>query len=395
MLFTKIYSFKYVLLASLQMPYLNPARSFGPSFVLSKWDNHWVYWLGPMVGGAAAGLIYQYIFSPQRSFKLHKDIENDSASASDDDTNFDVDSEKPYMQQPKFHGSTFRSPTGTLQQPNGYCPNLYSTGLGKMEQVEPLYGGTRSMYTKSPPLTRANLNRSQSVYAKSNTAINRDIIPRPGPLVPAQSLYPMRINQTQMQNQNLQNQLCVQQRSESIYGIRSSMRLERPMQQPQPSQQPDNLNIAFQPVYATRNNPSPGDGLCKFDREPQREMRDEPKMFANRSCRPESMYGMAQRRAQTTMSDDSSHGSYNGPTPATSTPMSAMPLMQSNYGTQPPMRTQQPQHDRKSSTSGPCSNGPNGERQNYAPIPKQSHNGNSNGPLTHQYQMQQQVRPNQ
>lgn len=41
------------------------------------------------------------------------------------------------------------------------------------------------MYTKSPPLTRANLNRSQSVYAKSPNP--RDILPKPGPLIPFHS----------------------------------------------------------------------------------------------------------------------------------------------------------------------------------------------------------------
>lgn len=378
------------------MPYLNPARSLGPSFVLNKWENHWVYWVGPLIGGVIAGIIYKYVFSPRRAFKLNKDDEHDTASVSDDDTNFDLDLEgKPTMPQPKFHGSTYRSPTGTLQQQNGYCQNLYTselTGTTKFDQVEPLYGGTRSMYCKSPPMQRANLNRSQSVYTKSNTAINRDIVPRAGPLVPAQSLYPMRINQTHnshLQNQNVQNQM--QQRSESIYGIRSSMRQERPTQQPQ-QQQPPLSDNAFQTIYGTRSNPSPGDGLCQFEREPQRELRDDPKMFANR-CRPDSMYGGAQRRGQSTQSDDSSYGSYHGPVPTSSTPLSQTTgrqqnceiMITTNY-TQTQMRPQgQQQTDRKSTlVNGNTST----ERQNYAPIPKQTPNGNSNGPLTHQYTMQ-------
>lgn len=66
------------------------------------------------------------------------------------------------------------------------------------------------MYCKSPSLTRANLHRSQSVYTKSNNALHSTgrELPRPGPLVPAQSLYPMRLShQAHAQNQNLQNQL--------------------------------------------------------------------------------------------------------------------------------------------------------------------------------------------
>lgn len=377
------------------MPYLNPARSLGPSFVLNKWDNHWVYWLGPMVGGAVSGLIYQYVFSPRRALKMRKDLDSDSASMqSDDDTNFDLDLDKP--QQPKFHGSTYRSPTGTLGQQNGYCQNLYTTGItSNFEQVEPLYGGTRSMYCKSPPSTRANLNRSQSVYTKSNTAINRDIIPRAGPLVPAQSLYPLRINQTQsshLQNQNVQNQL--QQRSESIYGIRSSMRQERPLQS-----QPDPTMNGFQSIYGTRNNPSPGENLCKFEREAHREMRDDAKMFANRAHRPDSMYGVA-RRGQSTQSDDSSYGSERkyGAAQTSSTPQTngqtsrtlanceiVMPINGGGYSTQPQMR-QQSQQERKPSVNGSGSE----RQQTYGAVPsKPPPPPNGNGaPLTHQYSMQ-------
>lgn len=63
---------------------MNPARTFGPSLVFSAWDNHWVYWAGPILGGVTAALIYQLLlkvtlghclidlilqFRPQRSTK--------------------------------------------------------------------------------------------------------------------------------------------------------------------------------------------------------------------------------------------------------------------------------------------------------------------------------------
>lgn len=37
---------------------MNPARTFGPALASHHWNNHYVYWVGPMIGGALAGLVY-------------------------------------------------------------------------------------------------------------------------------------------------------------------------------------------------------------------------------------------------------------------------------------------------------------------------------------------------
>ncbi len=37
---------------------MNPARSFGPALVQMDWANHWVYWAGPLGGGAMAAWVY-------------------------------------------------------------------------------------------------------------------------------------------------------------------------------------------------------------------------------------------------------------------------------------------------------------------------------------------------
>lgn len=41
---------------------MNPARVFGPALVGNFWEHHWVYWVGPMAGGALASFVYKAFF---------------------------------------------------------------------------------------------------------------------------------------------------------------------------------------------------------------------------------------------------------------------------------------------------------------------------------------------
>ena len=41
---------------------MNPARAFGPELVQGIWDDWWVYWIGPIAGGAVAALAYDWLY---------------------------------------------------------------------------------------------------------------------------------------------------------------------------------------------------------------------------------------------------------------------------------------------------------------------------------------------
>lgn len=36
---------------------MNPARAFGPAVMANSWAFHWIYWVGPLLGGLFVGLL--------------------------------------------------------------------------------------------------------------------------------------------------------------------------------------------------------------------------------------------------------------------------------------------------------------------------------------------------
>ncbi|KAK7800547.1 hypothetical protein U0070_006734, partial [Myodes glareolus] len=43
---------------------MNPARSLAPAVVTGKFDDHWVFWIGPLVGAIIGSLLYNYLLFP-------------------------------------------------------------------------------------------------------------------------------------------------------------------------------------------------------------------------------------------------------------------------------------------------------------------------------------------
>ncbi|XP_029452842.1 lens fiber major intrinsic protein [Rhinatrema bivittatum] len=44
---------------------MNPARSFAPALITRNFTNHWIYWVGPLIGGALGALLYDFLLFPR------------------------------------------------------------------------------------------------------------------------------------------------------------------------------------------------------------------------------------------------------------------------------------------------------------------------------------------
>ncbi|KAG7519905.1 aquaporin AQPAe.a-like isoform X2 [Solea senegalensis] len=46
---------------------MNPARALGPAIITGFWENHWVFWIGPVLGGVLAGVSHEFFFARSAS----------------------------------------------------------------------------------------------------------------------------------------------------------------------------------------------------------------------------------------------------------------------------------------------------------------------------------------
>ncbi|XP_049822687.1 aquaporin AQPAe.a isoform X2 [Aethina tumida] len=61
------FGFAIAVLAMAGGPYtganMNPVRSFAPALFNGDWDNHWLYWVGPLAAGFLGALLYRFIYA--------------------------------------------------------------------------------------------------------------------------------------------------------------------------------------------------------------------------------------------------------------------------------------------------------------------------------------------
>lgn len=52
---------------------MNPARSLAPAVWANRWDDHWVYWVGPLIGGILSAVFYKYVWLKEPPLKIQND----------------------------------------------------------------------------------------------------------------------------------------------------------------------------------------------------------------------------------------------------------------------------------------------------------------------------------
>ena len=67
---------------------LNPARAFGPELASDYWTNAWIWYVGPLAGGALAAVLYEVLYLPRRvddpeNKNEDEPVEGDNGSTTD------------------------------------------------------------------------------------------------------------------------------------------------------------------------------------------------------------------------------------------------------------------------------------------------------------------------
>jgi len=49
---------------------MNPGRAFGPALIAWQWNGQAAYWIGPLIGGGIAGLVWKFVLLPREPAKI-------------------------------------------------------------------------------------------------------------------------------------------------------------------------------------------------------------------------------------------------------------------------------------------------------------------------------------
>lgn len=49
---------------------LSPVRSLGPAVIMNMWEHHWIYWIGPLLGGFLSGVMYRFVLNLHITFNV-------------------------------------------------------------------------------------------------------------------------------------------------------------------------------------------------------------------------------------------------------------------------------------------------------------------------------------
>ncbi|KAG9509930.1 Neurogenic protein big brain, partial [Fragariocoptes setiger] len=140
---------------------LNPARSFGPAFIMNRWTNHWIYWLGPVLGAILGAFLYEFVLDPlRRNTSLCSSLSSNQEPYSAHNNNG--------QHQQQYHQAAsnflYQHPTvpanslTVLRGPNG--PSLLKANI---------FGADSFSHTVAATSNNNNNNNSNTTFSDSNS----------------------------------------------------------------------------------------------------------------------------------------------------------------------------------------------------------------------------------
>jgi len=104
---------------------LNPARTFGPAIWSSTWTHHWIYWVGPLSGALAAGLLQRFVFLQQ--------LTPSESERGPMEPNLEPTPNPNPSPSPSSSPTPSPSPSPKPSQPNPRSPTLASPALSSIQ----------------------------------------------------------------------------------------------------------------------------------------------------------------------------------------------------------------------------------------------------------------------